>query len=62
MADWPTSPAPGQLYSFAGRTWSWTGQAWALLTTATAGGGAHLFRAGVVPVAVPFAQFSFVRV
>jgi len=26
--DFPTSPAVGQQYSFAGRTWQWNGSGW----------------------------------
>ena len=27
--DFPSSPATGQSYTFAGRTWVWNGRGWA---------------------------------
>lgn len=30
VLDFPTNPAVNQLYSFAGKTWYWTGQGWRL--------------------------------
>lgn len=30
--NFPTNPAPNQTYSFGGKTWIWTGQAWRLTT------------------------------
>jgi hypothetical protein len=26
--DFPSSPAVGDQYTFAGRTWQWTGESW----------------------------------
>lgn len=32
--DFPTSPTPGQIYTFGGRSWQWNGTAWDVYATA----------------------------